>query len=185
MSAYRWLVVALGALGLAALVLAMGSAAASGESTPAATPTTAASPVRDSESNGAGLSISFIDSPLPTCYRAGPGSGVCYIQWSTMSVTASPSSYMISMTVAIGGQVRAYHAGFFQTSMSVPGAMYAPGFRVVCGFPAPGDSSGRGNTYSYEIRARDTSGLGSANYGAVICPADVVKTYLPINISAR
>ena len=32
-----------------------------------------------------------------------------------------------------------------------------------------------GYTYSYVIRAKETGGLGAANYGSVTCPADVVS----------
>jgi hypothetical protein len=87
---------------------------------------------------------------------------------------------MISMTVSIDGHLRAYHSGFFQTTMFVPGEMYDPGFRVTCGFPGAGGTAGMGNTYSYIIRARETGGLAAANYGSVTCPADVVTVFVPL-----
>ncbi len=124
--------------------------------------------------------ISFIDSPNPTCYRPAPGTGTCYLQWSYLYVTAATSQYVISMTVAIDGEVRAYHAGFFQTYMYVPGEMYGPGFKVTCGFPGASGNPAMGNTYSYVIRARESGGLASANYGSVMCPADVARLYFPL-----
>ena len=67
--------------------------------------------------------ISFIDSPSPTCYRSSVGT--CYLEWSYLSVSASPSQYIISMTVSINDRVLAYHAGFFQTSMYIYPRRYA------------------------------------------------------------
>ncbi|MEZ4593941.1 MAG: hypothetical protein R3D55_22775 [Chloroflexota bacterium] len=121
--------------------------------------------------------ISFIENTSATCSRPRPGTGQCAITWNYMSVTAASSSYIISMTVAIDNQIRAYHSGFFQNSMAFPGTMLGDGFQVVCGFPQ--GNTGFGNSYSYTVRARETSGLSSANYGSVTCPADVVKVYLP------
>jgi len=124
--------------------------------------------------------ISFVDSQTPTCYRPVAGTGECYIQWNYLYVTASSSQYIISMTVSIDGHLSAYHSGFFQTSMFVSGEMYEPGFRVTCGFPGAGGVAGMGNTYSYIIRARETGGLSTANYGSVTCPADVVQVFMPL-----
>lgn len=123
--------------------------------------------------------ISFIDSPSPTCYLPAPGTGACYIQWEYLSVTTAASSYIISMTVAIDGNLRAYHTGFFQTAMTIPGEMTAPGYRVTCGPPGSGGIPGWGNIYAYQIRARDSAGLQAANSGSVRCPADTVMAYLP------
>jgi len=94
-------------------------------------------------------------------------------------VTAAPGAYVVSMTVTIDNQLRAYHSGFFQTSMYVPADMWAPGFRVTCGTPGSGGQAELGRAYSYVIRARETSGQPAANYGTVTCPADVVAVYLP------
>jgi hypothetical protein len=124
--------------------------------------------------------ISFIDSPSPTCSRPAPGTGACYIQWQHLSVTAAAGSNIISMTVSIDNDMRAYHGGFFQTSMTIPAQMTAPGYRVTCGLPGSGGLSDWGNIYSYQIRARDTAGLSAANFGSVRCPADTVTVYLPL-----
>lgn len=124
--------------------------------------------------------ISFIDNPDATCYRPTAGTGACYITWNYLNVTASSGQYIISMTVAIEDDLRAYHAGFFQTSMYIPGAMTGPGYKVTCGMPGSGGIESLGNSYSYTIRARETGGLTAANYGTVICPADVITVYLPL-----
>jgi len=124
--------------------------------------------------------ISTIDSPSPTCYLPAPGTGACYLAWSSIYVAASSGQYIITMTVSIEDELRAYHSGFFQNYMYIPGDMLAPGFRVTCGMPGDGGIPTLGNSYSYTIRARETGGLGAANYGSVYCPADVVRVYLPL-----
>jgi hypothetical protein len=123
--------------------------------------------------------ISFIDSQSPTCYLPAPGTGACYITWNYLNVSATSPNYIISMTIAIDNQIQAYNAGFFQTSMYIPGEMYGRGFKVNCGLPGAGGVETLGKTYNYTIRARETGGLGSANYGAVTCPGDVVRVFLP------
>ena len=122
--------------------------------------------------------ISFIDSPSATCYRASVGT--CYIEWSYLSVSASASQYIISMTMSIDDRIRAYHTGFFQNSMYIPGDMLEPGFKVPCGWPGASGVPGLGYTYNYVIRAAETGGLTSANYGAVTCPADKGVVFLPL-----
>jgi hypothetical protein len=115
--------------------------------------------------------IGFIDSPTSTCYQPDPAQDTCYINWYYMSVSASPN-YIISMTVAINaiGQVIRYQ-GFFQTSMYAPYNMQDRGIKVACGSLGAGGSPYWGNAYAWTIRARDSTGLSSANYGTVYCPA--------------
>lgn len=124
--------------------------------------------------------VASIYSRSPTCYLPVSGTGTCYIQWEYLSATAASSSYIISMTVSIDDDLRAYHAGFFQPTMTIPAQMTAPGYRVTCGLPGSGGLPGWGNIYTYEIRARDTAGLSAVNPGSVRCPADTVRVYLPI-----
>jgi hypothetical protein len=132
---------------------------------------------REIQSDIASPAISFIDSPSATCYRASVGT--CYIGWSYLSVSASTSQYIISMTVSIDDRIRAYHSGFFQTSMYIPGDMLGSGFKVACGWPGASGVPGLGYTHNYVIRAAETGGLKSANYGTVTCPADKGVVFLP------
>ena len=120
--------------------------------------------------------ISFIDSPSASCYQPVASEDTCYITWSYLYVSAGTSQYVISMTISIDNRLRAYHAGFFQTSMYVPGDFFGRGFRVSCG---PRGANGAGKTYAYTLRARETGGLSAANYGSVTCPG-VEKVYLPV-----
>ncbi len=124
--------------------------------------------------------ISFIDSQTAQCYLPVRNTDRCYIQWNYLSVSASSSQYIISMTVTIDNRKRAYYSGFFQTSMFVPNGMHSPGFLVSCGLEGAGGLPDLGNSYAWAIRARETGGLTAANYGSVTCPADVPSVYLPI-----
>jgi hypothetical protein len=123
-------------------------------------------------------SISFIDSPTAACVRPKDRSPGCFVQWSNLGVSAGSSQYIISMTVQIDGRFRAYYSGFFQNAMNVPPEMYSPGFRVACGVEGSGGVPGMGRAYAYTLRARETGGLGAANFGTVICPAETVGPYL-------
>lgn len=126
--------------------------------------------------------ISFIDSPSPTCYLPAPGTGVCYIQWEYLFVSTAAGSSIISMTVSIDNDLRAYHGGFFQAEMLIPAGMTAPGYQVTCGRPGSGGLPDWGNIYPYQIRARDTAGLAAMNSGSVRCPADTATIHLPFVI---
>jgi hypothetical protein len=117
--------------------------------------------------------IGFIDSPTVVCYQPNAARDACYINWYYMAVDAAPN-YLITMTVTIApmGIVGQVH-GFFQTLMHVPYGMFGDGFQVPCGVPGAGGNPRLGNAYSWTIRARDSAGLGAANYGTVYCPAYV------------
>jgi hypothetical protein len=124
--------------------------------------------------------ISFIQSPSAVCYRAETPTDACYINWAYLSVSATSPQYVISMTVAIDGRLVASHSGFFQSSMYVPAGFYGGGFRVSCGAPETAGIAGLGGTHTYVIRARETGGLKSANYGSVTCPAGLHHVYVPV-----
>lgn len=115
--------------------------------------------------------IGFIDSPTAACYQPDPNTDTCYINWYYMSVSASPN-YIITMTATLNdyGPVARY-SGFFQTSMYVPYNMHDRGFKVSCGSLGDGGHPDLGQAYAWTIRARDSAGLKSANYGSVYCPA--------------
>jgi hypothetical protein len=114
--------------------------------------------------------IGFIDSPSATCVQPDVTKDECFINWYYLSVSASPN-YMITMTVVINefGPV-ARTQGFFQTSMYVPYNMNPKGYKVACGAPGAGGDPDWGKAYAYTIRARDSAGLKSANYGTAYCP---------------
>jgi hypothetical protein len=137
-------------------------------------------PYRETSGSGKSPQISFIDSPSATCHRPVAGTAACYIEWNYLYVAASSGAYIISMTVAIDQNIRAYHAGFFQSYMYIPADMTGPGYKVTCGAAVSGSSTQLGNSYSYVIRARDSDGLSAANYGSVTCPADTVNVFVPI-----
>lgn len=115
--------------------------------------------------------IGFIDSPSATCYQPDPGVDACHLSWYYLSVDAAPN-YMITMTLSVNaiGPVAHTH-GFFQTSMYIPYDMLGQGIKVACGAPGASGNPQLGNAYAYTIRARDSNGLSSANYGTAYCPA--------------
>ena len=84
------------------------------------------------------------------------------------------------MTVEIDSRLRAYHSGFFQTTMYIPGDMVDPGYRVNCGAPGSGGIPDFGRVYSYTLRARYTDASTSTNTGTALCPADIVPAFLPL-----
>ena len=115
--------------------------------------------------------ISFIESPSATCYQPDPRQNNCFINWFYLSVDAAPN-YMITMTLTLNAiGVVAHTQGFFQTSMYVPYNMLDRGIRVPCGALGSGGNPQLGAAYAYTVRARDSAGLKSANYGTVYCPA--------------
>ena len=121
--------------------------------------------------DGAAPLISFIDSPSPTCYQPNPGRDECYLTWYYMYVDAAPASYMLTMTLTLNdfGPVAHTH-GFFQSTMYVPYNMLGDGFKVTCGLAGAGGNPTLGNAYGYSIRARDSNGARSSNFGTVYCP---------------
>lgn len=121
--------------------------------------------------------INSIQSPTASCVLPEVNTGACYISWPSIYVEASPN-YVITMTVAIDNKAVARYNGFFQTGMVVPSEMLL--FRVTCGLPGSGGDPAWGANYSYTLRARDSSGQATANYGSISCPADTVRRYLPI-----
>lgn len=114
--------------------------------------------------------IGFIESSSATCYLPDPGQDSCYITWYALAIDASPN-YIITMTATLNdiGPI-AHVQGFFQTSLYVPYNMIGQGIKVPCGSPGAGGDPQLGNAYAYTVRARDSAGLGSANYGTVYCP---------------
>ncbi len=175
----KWLSLAMVALTVTALAVAANAlvARAAKGLTPVVVVEETAEGRREIQAEIDAPTISFIDSPSPTCYRASVGT--CYIGWSYLSVSASTSQYIISMTVSIDDRMRAYHTGFFQNSMYIPGDMLEPGFKVACGWPGVSGVPELGYTHNYVIRAAETGGLTSANYGTVTCPADKGVVFLP------
>ncbi len=120
-----------------------------------------------------------IDSLSPTCVNSIPGSGVCYIKWYYVHLNVAPSS-IVTMTFSIDNRLRANMQGFFQSEINLDNQLFQPGFKVTCGFPKSNAPFALGNTYSYAIRARDTSGANYSNSGQITCPADVARLHLPL-----
>lgn len=115
--------------------------------------------------------IGFIDSPSATCYQPDPTRDECHLTWYYLAVDAAPN-YMITMTLTLNSSGPVAHTqGFFQQSMYIPYSMLGKGVKVTCGALGAGGNPQLGNAYAYTIRARDSAGLSSANYGTAYCPA--------------
>lgn len=115
--------------------------------------------------------ISPIDSPTASCVMS---NNQCFVTWTYFYVYADPS-YIITSTVQIDNINRAYYSGFFQKNMYIPTEMLR--FQVACAQPVPHQATQPTLAHSYTIRARDSAGLKSANYGTVYCPAFFPKRY--------
>lgn len=131
--------------------------------------------------------IGFIASPGASCSQPNPRKDDCHVNWTYVSVDAAPNS-MVAMWALLETDVALKVSGFFQTSMYVPGQSLGPGFSVPCGAPIDDPNScpsppGRyvplkvGNSYADTVKALDSAGLRSANYGTVTCPAFVGAGY--------
>ena len=171
-------------LTVAALLLALGwalidrsAALATGEGQ---TPPTGDGFRQERDARPDAPAISFIDSQTPSCLLLDYQRDVCQVKFNYLYVTAASSQYIISMSVRIDDRIRAYYSGFFQTYMYVPADMNGKGFTVRCGLPGSGGNPYLGKGYSYTIRARETGGLGAANYGTVYCPAGPRMIHLPL-----
>ncbi len=116
----------------------------------------------------------------PTCTLPVRNTATCYLKWSGLAATAPSGEYMITMTVSIDDQLRAYVGGFFQNSMGLPADMFGAGFRVSCGAPGAGGDPQLGASYRWLVAARATGGGPVAqNGGSVYCPADIAREWLP------
>jgi hypothetical protein len=145
------------------------------------TPPTGDGPHPERDARPDAPAISFIDSQTPACFQLDYQRDYCQIEFNYMYVTASTNQYIISMSLRIDNRIRGYYNGFFQNYMYIPSDMHGrDGFTVRCGPLGSGGNPYLGKAYSYTIRARETGGLSSANYGTVFCPAGPRMVHLPL-----
>ncbi len=164
----------------AALLLALGWAVADRSAVLARSEAQAGGPQRQRDERPNAPTISFIDSQTPACIQLDYQRDYCQVQFNYLYVTAATNQYIISMSVRIDNRIRGYYSGFFQNYMYVPSDMNGAGFNVRCGQIGSGGNPNLGKAYSYIIRARETGGLGAANYGTVYCPAGPRLVHLPL-----
>ncbi len=153
------------------MALLLGEAAAQAAPPPGASTQVQGQNTRESISPA----IGFIDSPNAYCHQPDPYQDVCYINWYYLSVDAAPN-YMVQMTLELDGKFVARNQGFFQTSMYIPHDMNGLGYKVRCGSLGSGGDPNWGATHSFTIRAKDSAGLSSTNYGTAYCPAYIPPT---------
>ena len=115
-------------------------------------------------------SLSFINSPTPYCFQPNPTMDECYVNWASMSVSASPASMKVmTLTIDAVGIVARYQ-GFFQEAMTVTHEMNGMGFQVACGAPGAGGQAQLGASYDWIIKAEDINGVTTSNSGTLYCP---------------
>lgn len=117
-------------------------------------------------------SISFINTASPYCHQPDSRVDRCFIGFAWHAV--SSSSYMVKLQVSIGGRRVVEDRGFFQSGMFIDQtSLGGTGYRVSCGLTGAGGSSDPmvGLVYDYAIRAEDSEGLTSQNFGTIGCPA--------------
>jgi hypothetical protein len=124
--------------------------------------------------------ISFIDSPTPTCYRSEVQSTTCLVNWGHLQVSAVSPQTVVSMTVSIDDQVRANYQGYFQSTMVVSAGFHGDGLQVTCGPPGVDGVRGMGRVHNWTVRARDSEGLEAVNRGTVLCPASPYRVFLEL-----
>lgn len=125
--------------------------------------------------------ISLITSSSPFCYQVNPVANRCLVNWEVLRVTTAAPAYMDVMTVTIDSRVRAVYRGFFSRTIDASSVMQGTGFIVPCGAFGAGGDPNTGLKHGFTIRARDTDGLKSANYGIFTCPG-VRLVYLPVTL---
>jgi hypothetical protein len=126
-------------------------------------------------------SISLVESRKPTCYRPELESNACFVNWGSTAVSTSAPRTIVSMTLTIGGQMRANYQGFFQDAMEIVPAFHGAGFQVPCGPAGVDGVAGMGHTYDWALRARDSQGLQASSSGTLTCPAlDPTHIFLPM-----
>jgi hypothetical protein len=117
------------------------------------------------------------EARAPTAYCRKVKKNQCVISWGQISVSADPN-YIIDLWVFLEDELVFHASGFFQTSMTVGHDFLGEGIPVKCGRsgstplpdPPPDFDLSYGSRYDYTIRASDSAGLKSANYGSVVCP---------------
>jgi hypothetical protein len=115
----------------------------------------------------------------PSCVQQNPASGMCSIQFDSLSASGSDPSFS-RVELLADGKLRAYMAGFFETSAYMSYSMFPGGLQVACGAPGAGGSSGFGKAYSITANAYMADGSSSSDSANVLCPAFDGKTYAPL-----
>lgn len=151
------------ALGLALLALQPSHAAAQPNAAPA--------------NDSAPKTISAITTRSPYCYQPDRQRDECFLGFELHFVSSSVS--LTRLQVSISGRRVLEDRGFFQSSALIGHAQTAnPGFKVACGLSGSGADPDPliGQRYTFQIRAEDSDGLITQNFGVFSCPAFIPNT---------
>ncbi len=120
----------------------------------------------------------IISVQTPACYQPVPEANACYINWAHVDVASDSTlaSYIVAISITVDSRLRAYHMGFFQTTAQLDPGLRGAGLKVSCG---PRRVDGMGNTYLWQIGARNSNAQSSLAEGTVLCPGTYLD-YLPM-----
>ena len=115
----------------------------------------------------------------PACVEALPASGVCRIEFGSITASGSDPSFS-RLEILINGKLRVYMGGFFESTATLSQRMLPGGLAVACGSPNAGGKPGFGNSYVLTANAFMADGTSASDSMTVYCPAYDGKTYLPL-----
>ena len=114
----------------------------------------------------------------PSCGQSLPASGVCSIQFGSLTASGSDSSFS-RIEVLVNGKLRVLVDGFFESTAYLNSPMLPGGLKVTCGMPNEGGSPDYGKAYLITANAYMADGTSASASENVFCPAYVSKTYMP------
>lgn len=115
----------------------------------------------------------------PTCVEARPASGVCSLQFYSLTATGSDTSFS-RVEVLVNGKLRVFMAGFFESTAYLTDPMLPGGLAVACGRPNDGGLPNLGRSYLLAANAYMADGTSASDSMTVFCPAYDGKTYVPV-----
>src|SRR5512140_457320 len=115
----------------------------------------------------------------PACVQALPASGVCRIEFGSLSATGSDPSFS-RVEILINGKLRVWMGGVFESTAYLSERMLPGGLAVTCGSPNAGGKPGFGKSYLLTANAYMVDGTTASDSMTVFCPAYDGKTYLAL-----
>lgn len=122
--------------------------------------------------------ISTIQTRSPYCFQADRDRNECVIGFESHDVSTTAS--MRELQITVDGRRVVEDRAFFQNSLFIGlNQVGRPGYRVPCGLSGSGGDPDPliGQRYNYQIRAEDSDGTSSQNFGSIGCPA-----FIPVEL---
>ena len=115
----------------------------------------------------------------PSCDQGRPTSGVCALQFGSLTASGGDPSFS-RVEVLVNGKLRIYMGGFFESSAYLTYPMIPGGLAVACGKPNDGGLPNYGKAYSLTANAYMADGTSATDSTTVFCPAFEGKIYFPL-----